>query len=287
MIICPICSKKLDSLPGKYKCKDCSKTFMSKDGIFSFTKKIKNSDYNPKSLKKLYQLEQKHFWFVNRKKTILNLFQKYIPKNSSIIELGAGTGNIALSLQKLEYKKLFVSDLYIEGLCFAQKYGLKNLYQIDITQIPFLAHFDAVGMFDVLEHFEKDEEILKNVHQILKKNGKLVFTVPAHKRLWSRIDTNSGHKRRYSKKEIITKLKANGYKVIYARYFFVSLLPFLFIRSLINSNQDTRNKTEDKVSGLLNPFFNILLALENRLLKNIPPPAGGSLIVIGEKDDSV
>lgn len=287
MLICPQCENLIEFQKDSYKCTKCSEIYNLKHNIFIFTKDIKNSNYNPKSLKLLYNLEQKHFWFVNRKKIIANLFKRFIPKNKSILEIGAGTGNMSLYLKKMGYKNITVSDIYYEGLIYAQEYGLKNLFQFDIRKSPFINHFDVIGMFDVLEHFENDSTILKKVHMILKKKGKIILTVPAHQWLWSSIDAHSGHKRRYSKKELIHKLEENGFKVLQAKYFFFSILPFLFLRSLINSKRDTRGTTEAQTISLLNPFFNSLLFLENIIMHNIQPPAGGSLIVIGVKDDTL
>lgn len=51
-------------------------------------------NYNAKSLSVLYEFEQRHFWFKNRRQVIADVFEKYIAKTERIIEIGAGTGNV-------------------------------------------------------------------------------------------------------------------------------------------------------------------------------------------------
>jgi predicted GTPase len=44
---------------------------------------------------------------------------------------------------------------------------------------------------------------------MLKENGNIVLTVPAHMWLWNRDDTIAGHKIRYTKKDLENKLREN------------------------------------------------------------------------------
>jgi len=62
-----------------------------------------HEDFHATELDKLYAIEEKHFWFIARKQQIIKVFQKYVQKNESILEVGAGTGNVAHTLQKAFY----------------------------------------------------------------------------------------------------------------------------------------------------------------------------------------
>ncbi|MEO6122254.1 MAG: methyltransferase domain-containing protein [Ilumatobacteraceae bacterium] len=58
--------------------------------------------------------------------------------------------------------------------------------------------FGCLLLMDVLEHIEHDEEFLADtVVPLLSDDGVLIFSVPAHPRLFSRHDTALGHHRRY------------------------------------------------------------------------------------------
>ena len=51
------------------------------------------------------------------------------------------------------------------------------------------------------------------LNKMLKDNGNLIILVPTHKFLFNVIDKNVGHWRRYTKKELDTKLKKANFKV--------------------------------------------------------------------------
>ena len=62
----------------------------------------------------------------------------------------------------------------------AVKYGTDARYGDHITDVLDFpdAFFDYVSMLAVIEHMEKPEAIFGEVHRILKKNGRFLFTTP-------------------------------------------------------------------------------------------------------------
>lgn len=74
--------------------------------------------------------------------------------------------------------------------------------------------FDKVIMTEVLEHLKSEKGVLKEVNRILKKNGKLILSVP--KRRWFNIFnpiTFIQHKREYSERSLERVLKETGFEV--------------------------------------------------------------------------
>jgi len=143
-------------------------------------------------------------------------------------------------------------------------------------------------LFDVLEHLDDDLLAIKQVAKMLKPGGKLFITVPAHQWLWSRLDTIAAHKRRYSKQLLIKTIENNELKVVEVRFFFIVILPLLFLRHILNRDDKqvaTNNEIHQKIT--INPIINNLLLgisrLENRLSKWLPNTAGGSLLLIAVK----
>lgn len=247
-----------------------------------------HEDYNVKGLDKLYVQEEKHFWFLARKFFILQNFRKYIDKNSKIIEVGAGTGNVSRNLQKNGYENICVGEMHINGLKYAKSYGIKECYQFDLLNIPFEKEFDTVCMFDVLEHIERDNLALQNVHKMLNERGNIVLTVPSHMWLWNRDDTIAGHKRRYTKKDLLEKLKENGFEIVIARYFFIFITPLLFLRRVLNKDNRSKVKDEELNKDIsINPNLSKILLfisnIENRINKFLPNKFGGSLFIIARK----
>lgn len=245
-------------------------------------------DYNVKGLDNLFQAEEKHFWFITRKEFIYQQMKKNIDKSSKIIEIGAGTGNVARYLQKNGYGNISVGEMHRNGLKYAQSYGIQNCYQFDLLRTPFENEFDTVCLFDVLEHIEEDNLAIQNVFKMLTENGQIVLTVPSHMWLWNRDDTIAGHKIRYTKKQLLQKLKNNGFEIVNARYFFISIVPLLLLRRLVNKDLGNAVETEEYAQDIsMNPMINNILLfisrIENKINDFLPNLFGGSLFVIARK----
>lgn len=266
--------------------KECIK----KDGIkiFNQNKDELHADYNAESLDNLYSQEEKHFWFISRKEFIFQNFQKYIKLDDTIIEIGAGTGNVSRYLKKKGYRNISVGEMHLKGLEYALSYGLNECYQFNLLDTPFENEFDTVCLFDVLEHIHDDILALQNVHKMLKKNGSLILTVPSHMWLWNRDDAIAGHKRRYTRNELVQRLEQNGFEVLNSIYFFISITPLLFLRRILNKDDGSNVKSEEFNKDIsINPILSTILLfisrIENKLNNFLPNWFGGSLFVIAKK----
>ena len=213
--------------------------FSEQDNIKIFDRDIgeNHADYNAQGLDNLYAQEEKHFWFIARKEYIFQTIKQFISMNEKIIEIGAGTGNVSRYFQNNGYKNISVGEMHLNGLKYAKDYGVKECYQFNLLNTPFEDEFNAVFMFDVLEHIEEDDFALQNINKSLNKSGKIVLTVPSHMWLWNRDDAIAGHKIRYTKKELINKLESNGFEILKARYFFIGIIPLLFFRTILNRGE--------------------------------------------------
>lgn len=254
--------------------------------VFDSSTDIDSKDYNKNSLDKLYQQEEKHFWFISRKEFILKNMLEHIEYEANIIEVGAGTGNVSRFLQSAGYKNISVGEMYMNGLKYAKSYGINKCYQFNLLKVPFANEFDSVCLFDVLEHIENDLLVLENINQMLNDDGKVIITVPCHMWLWNRDDRLAGHKRRYNKKELISKLERSGFKILNSRYFFISITPFLLLRRILNN--DTNKCGLEEYNGLnINKFINKILLIisrfENKINNYLPNFFGGSLIIVAKK----
>lgn len=134
-----------------------------------------------------------------------------------VLEVGCGIGNISqFFTDRTLFVGIDVNSLQIEKIKSKFKHR-KNMffYKKDITEKidEFKKHnFDTIICLNVLEHIKDDRKALKNMHDILCENGKLILLVPLHVWLYGSIDKLVGHHRRYKKNEITEKLLQTRFK---------------------------------------------------------------------------
>ncbi len=118
----------------------------------------------------------------------IEFITNHLKKSDKILEAGCGPGKIVFKLLDLGYSNTIGLDFSNELISFCQNYSKesklgskKNFKTGDIKNIPFKDNsFDIYLSFGVIEHFlAKDQKkIIKEAHRILKKNGKVIITVP-------------------------------------------------------------------------------------------------------------
>ncbi len=135
--------------------------------------------------------------------------------------------------------------------------------------------FDTIVCMNVLEHIEDDRGTLSRFLGLLKPGGRLVLVVPAHKWLFNPLDANDGHFRRYEKQELKTRMEEAGFRVKHeGRFNFFGIAGWLINGTILRRKDLPRGQM-----GLFDRFAPLLFRLE----KLIGPPAGLSLLCVGEK----
>ncbi|MEL5850229.1 MAG: methyltransferase domain-containing protein, partial [Candidatus Igneacidithiobacillus chanchocoensis] len=236
----------------------------------------------------LARLEAGNFWFRARNRLIIWALCCYFPAASRFFEIGCGTGFVLSGIkQALPNMALWGSEISCVGLKFASsRLQGAMLLQMDARQIPFENEFDVIGAFDVLEHIEEDEAVLRQLHQALVPGGGVILTVPQHRFLWSRQDEYACHVRRYSRRELVAKVMRAGFLVEKAVSFMSLLLPLMMASRLRKSipAADFDPLSELRFGRLTNAALERIMNLELLFIRlGLPMPAGGSLLVVAKK----
>lgn len=156
--------------------------------------------------------------------------------------------------------------------------------------MPFENEIDQVGAFDVLEHIEEDEEVMQSVFRSLKPGGRFYISVPQHQFLWSNIDDYLCHKRRYSRSEMLGKLKQAGFEIDWVSSYVFTLFPMMAISRILkkkapkdNTYQETV-QTEIVLPPVLDKLMEFLMGIDKALIRlGVSLPFGGSLYVVARK----
>ncbi|MCX5677929.1 MAG: class I SAM-dependent methyltransferase [Candidatus Omnitrophica bacterium] len=131
----------------------------------------------------------------------------------SVCDVGCGVGNLLLALEDrlADAKGIDTSD---ESLSLARtKITSPRIRLEKKSALELDEQFDLVFLTDILEHIQDDRSMIRSLHdKVVKKNGYLIMTVPAHRRLYSKFDRNAGHYRRYDKAALLALLKEGGFE---------------------------------------------------------------------------
>jgi ubiquinone/menaquinone biosynthesis C-methylase UbiE len=104
----------------------------------------------------------------------------HIPKNSVVLDVGCGRTAAFLKAISPRIKQGFGVDFKTDDIQF------NNIQTTQLrleNHLPFKdSTFDVVTMLAVLEHIDKEQEILSEIYRVLVPRGKLVITVPS---VWS------------------------------------------------------------------------------------------------------
>ena len=125
--------------------------------------------------------------------------------------------------------------------------------------------FDSIIAINVLEHVEDDIFALQQLYKMLKSEGILIILVPCHKFLYNVIDTNVGHFRRYTKKDLELKIRKTRFSI--ERMFYFNMLGI--IGWYINGNIAKNPKINSSASKLFDRIVPLLKYVEAMTGKKI------------------
>jgi 2-polyprenyl-3-methyl-5-hydroxy-6-metoxy-1,4-benzoquinol methylase len=238
----------------------------------------------------LAELEERSFWFKHRNRVFSAMMTRYEP-GGRVFDIGGGNGFVSLGLSR-GGRPVVVVEPDRQGAAIAHRRGLPVLAAAfqDLAAAP--GTIPAAGLFDVLEHIEDEQGMLRDLHHALRPGGRLYIAVPAYNILWAEEDVHSGHFRRYTVPRLIAAVSAQGFRPEFATYFFAALVPAVFALRTIpfrlgrRSTHDRSKVARDHalpqgtVGRIIQRSLDIELA---RLVDGRSIPFGTSCLVVATK----
>ena len=172
-----------------------------------------NNDYS--GLQELLNIDEA---LTNYNKKLVKIFYEELnikEEACNVMDFGAGIG----TLSQLFYHQFNIKPICVEIDTTNIQYLKRKKFQVFKNLDLVKCKFDYIFSSNVLEHIQDDLKTIKLLSKMLKKNGKILFFVPAHKFLFSQLDISVGHYRRYAKKELVEKCSSAGLKILKCNYF--------------------------------------------------------------------
>ena len=245
------------------------------DGIWSSRNQSRIS-YPESGNKVCFQVEDNSFWFNHRNNCILKVLSAY-PPGGMLFDVGGGNGYISQALKKSGIDTVLVEPGKT-GVANAKARGVHPIIHSTFQDAGFKRHvIPSVGLFDVLEHIQEDVVFLEMIRDHLQPSGRLYLTVPAYQWLWSVVDDDSGHYRRYTIQSLSEVLSQAGFEVEFASYFFAAMVAPIFFLRHIPSRLGLRKSRE--VEGYANELAASTVWMNDLLTRMLKP----ELYILGMK----
>lgn len=120
----------------------------------------------------------KEMWDSGSRKDIMPFYRKHIQKGSAILDIGCASGYSTFKLDENNYRVIGM-DISDEMINLAKiNYPELAFQQGDVNRLPFENKaFDSILAINVLEWVEVPISAIKELHRVLKPNGKLCIGI--------------------------------------------------------------------------------------------------------------
>jgi glycosyltransferase involved in cell wall biosynthesis len=138
-----------------------------------------------------------------------------------VLEAGSGIGNLSGQLLNREHVVLVDNEeMYVSAL--RRRFAVRDNVHVDQADLTAPADYDrwqdeeldTILCSNVLEHLEPDAEVLRSFYRTLVPGGHCIIIVPACRWLYTPLDRELGHFRRYSREELASKMTAAGFEIV-------------------------------------------------------------------------
>jgi SAM-dependent methyltransferase len=185
----------------------------------------------------------KGFWATTRVRIIASELESR--SVTELLDVGSGNGElVSIPLTTLGFHVTCVEPLEA-GASLTASRGITT-YNSTLGDAPIPPYsVAAVGLFDVIEDAENEDDILSEVFRVVAPGGLVLVSVPGHQSLFSDYDHAVGTRRRYSRKRLRDILERNGFVVDKVAGVFGFLVPYAFLTRRIPYLLGKRRNRDD------------------------------------------
>lgn len=104
----------------------------------------------------------------------------YLKSSGKVLDIGCGPGYFLAAMRRYSKWEGVGVDRSPEAIIFARDVLNLEVYLSRVERLEFPAEtFDAVTLWDVLEHFHRPNEVLAEIQRVLKPSGYLLLRMPS------------------------------------------------------------------------------------------------------------
>jgi SAM-dependent methyltransferase len=234
------------------------------------------------------EAEATHFWFRGFRQFVTPLLEQAAAgrRDLHVLDCGCGTGR---NLPMLEsWGRAVGIDYTFSGLARAHAAGRRRVAQATSAALPFPnASFDLVTSFDMLQVVSDAVEAatFRELARVLRPGGALVANVAAMAILRGDHALLSEESRRYSRRELETKLAAAGFTVERITHTNATLFPLMLAVRTAQRLRGARVAASDITlpPTVVNAVLSGILSLEAQVVRRVSLPFGSSILCLARR----
>jgi 2-polyprenyl-3-methyl-5-hydroxy-6-metoxy-1,4-benzoquinol methylase len=135
-----------------------------------------------------------------------------LPKH--VLDFGAGIGTLSIHFEEETGTKPIAFEIDERQAAVIRERGFSAVTRWE----DLVGGFDCIFASNVLEHIGDDLGILEQLKSRLRPGGCLFVLVPAFDLLWTEMDSQVGHFRRYTRTSLSSVVSGAGMQVLQCRY---------------------------------------------------------------------
>ena len=237
----------------------------------------------------IFDLEEHFWWYAGMRAATASILERERVAATRVLDVGCGTGFTLLWLKALmNCDDAFGVDLSPRAAALWRFRGLETAAVASADSLPFNSEeFDLASCLDVLYQFEPDRAraAIAELFRVLRPGGWLLIREPAYDWLRGGHDIVVGTRHRYTRKELRTLLRTEGFVVRRATYLNALLLWAALPHRWLSRVRGDNSSDVKAVARLTNRALSEVLRIEARLLKLVTFPFGLSVSVLAVKQD--
>lgn len=267
-----------------------------------------------KAFEQFVKFERDHWWFQGRRGLYLPLLAEALERDGvlptgtadrasagtleggplrpdyQIMDVGCGVGSFLGPLGRLG--RVRGCELHLDAAAHCHVRGFTDTSVALCDRLPVReASHDLLTLWDVLEHTPDDRVVLAELFRTLRPGGHVAMSVPAYQFLYANNDRVAHHFRRYTRGDLVGKLREAGFEVRKATYVNVVLgLAIIPTVLAIKVKERLLPKEDDETTNLswalprrVNRVLARIFAGERHMLRRVSAPFGHSLFVVARK----
>ena len=165
----------------------------------------------------------------------------------------------------------------------AQQGALLRANRLRLTNGYFLSKphaYDSAVLINVLEHIQDDVDLIKSIYTSLLPGGTLIVFSPALPSLYSALDKQVGHFRRYRKNDLASLFSDAGFTIARVQYMDTAgIIPWYVINVLGGSCSFNPQ--------LVKMYDRFVVPIMSRTEHFFGAPIGKNLLIVGRKPSTL